>query len=169
MSFEKRSEVQFHIDGTSPDPDGGWVFVFGSNEAGMHGKGAAKVAKIYFGAVYGQGRGPTGSAYAIPTKDADLRPLDLRKIEKSIEDFLLYARLHSEKKFFVTRVGCVLAGYSDDQIGPLFAKAPANCSLPVDWRRFVVVGDLLTDGLNNNNGFDSTFQNTFQNTHQVHE
>ena len=36
-------------------PDGHY-FVFGSNEAGRHGKGAALCAKQYFGAVYGQGR-----------------------------------------------------------------------------------------------------------------
>lgn len=128
---------RYHPDHTLPPADdASWVWVFGSNLAGRHGAGAAKVAKVSFGAVYGHGRGPTGRAYAIPTKDGSLKVLELAQIEKSIEDFVLYASIHPEKLFFVTRVGCGLAGHDDALIAPLFAAAPPNCSLPIDWKMF---------------------------------
>lgn len=134
---------QFHPDNTLPSAD--WIFVFGSNLAGRHGKGAAKVARTNFRAAYGEGRGPTGHAYAIPTKGKHLEVLDLQSIERSIEDFLLYARLHPELNFFVTRVGCGLAGYTDDQIGPMFDQAPGNCSLPNEWKQYVVQARALRE------------------------
>lgn len=106
--------------------------------AGRHGAGAAKVAKVSFGAQFGCGRGPTGRAYAIPTKDTNLNVIGIDQIEQSMQDFLLYARLHPELNFFVTRVGCGLAGYRDEQIGPMFAGAPENCSLPVSWKQHTI-------------------------------
>ncbi|MBQ0917021.1 hypothetical protein KBW71_01070 [Hydrogenophaga aromaticivorans] len=123
---------RFHPDNTTPKGDG-WIWVFGSNLAGRHGKGAAKVAKVNFGAAYGVGRGRTGLAYAIPTKDAHLQVLSLSNVELTVAEFLRYASTHPELRFFVTRVGCGLAGFTDDQIGPLFAVAPMNCSLPIEW------------------------------------
>lgn len=67
------------------------IFVFGSNLAGRHGKGAALYAREHYGAVYGVGVGPTGSAYAIPTKDGKLRTLPLDQIKKHVDAFLAYA------------------------------------------------------------------------------
>ena len=58
------------------------LFVFGSNEAGRHGKGAALHAKQHYGAEYGVGVGPSGDAYAIPTKDGKLKTLPLTKIHE---------------------------------------------------------------------------------------
>ena len=110
------------------------IFVFGSNWAGRHGKGAALTARNDYGAVYGIGVGRTGNAYAIPTKDAHLRTLPLASVEKHVAAFLLYARQHPELDFLVTRIGCGLAGYKDHQIAPMFADAPDNCSLPDGWR-----------------------------------
>lgn len=127
--------LQFHPDNIIPT--GAWIFVYGSNEAGRHGRGAAKVARIDFRAEYGVGQGRTGDAYAIPTKDADLKALPLRDIDNYVREFLAYAEAHPDLNFFVTRVGCGLAGYRDEQIGPMFAKAPRNCSLPNEWRRYV--------------------------------
>ncbi len=125
--------TRYHPDNTIPK-GADWIWVFGSNLAGRHGDGAAKVARVNFRADYGTGRGPTGQAYAIPTKDKQLKVIALRDIETSIADFIQYANLYPEKQFFVTRVGCGLAGYSDDEIGPLFTAAPANCSLPMEWK-----------------------------------
>jgi hypothetical protein len=110
------------------------IFVFGSNLAGRHGKGAALTAKLYHGAIYGQGVGRQGNSYAIPTKDAKLRTLSLHTIEKYVMDFKEYARQHPECQFFVTRVGCGLAGYTDEVISPMFKNAPINCELPLSWR-----------------------------------
>ena len=106
------------------------VFVFGSNLAGRHGKGAALWARRHRGAIYGRGVGRQGNAYAIPTKDAQLRPLHLGEIRGYVGGFLQYARLHPDLSFELTPIGCGLAGYRPDQIAPMFANAPANVRLP---------------------------------------
>lgn len=111
------------------------IFVFGSNLAGRHGAGAALFARQHHGAVYGIGKGPQGSSYAIPTKDGSLNTLCLKQIAAYVGEFLIYARSRPELSFYVTRVGCGLAGYSDADISPLFAGAPENCKLPDGWRR----------------------------------
>lgn len=110
------------------------VFVFGSNLAGRHGKGAAADARDYHGAVYGVGVGPTGQAYAIPTKDENLGVLPLSVIAQHIRDFISYAKMHPELTFKITRVGCGYAGYTSGDIAPMFRGAPANCLLPDWWR-----------------------------------
>jgi hypothetical protein len=110
------------------------IFVFGSNLAGRHGKGAALFARTNYAAEYGVGVGRTGMAYAIPTKDERIVTLPLERIAPYVRTFLDYAQAHPELEFMVTRIGCGLAGYSDDQIAPMFADAPSNCQLPVGWR-----------------------------------
>ena len=109
------------------------IFVFGSNTAGRHGKGAALYARQNFGAVYGIGVGRTGDAYAIPTKDRNLHPMPLPMIKRHVENFLAYALEHQELEFQVTRIGCGLAGYKDKEIAPMFRGAPANCIMPPEW------------------------------------
>lgn len=109
------------------------IFVFGSNLAGRHGKGAALTARTCFGAEYGIGEGRTGNAYAIPTKDGYLRVRTISNIARSVKRFIEYANAHPELEFNVTRIGCGLAGYADNQIAPLFKGAPSNCQLPDSW------------------------------------
>lgn len=114
------------------------IFVFGSNLAGRHGRGAAYRARMKHGAIYGQGQGRQGDSYAIPTKDGrdgkSLAPryqaLPLWQIHQHVETFLAYARAHPELQFEVTAIGCGLAGYTPAQIAPMFAEAPLNCQLP---------------------------------------
>lgn len=110
------------------------VFVFGSNLAGRHGRGAALHARQHFGAVYGQGVGRQGNSYAIPTKDYGIKTLPLDRIRPYVADFLEYARRHPSLTFQVTRIGCGLAGYTDEEIAPMFSGAPNNCILPDGWR-----------------------------------
>lgn len=106
------------------------IFVFGSNLAGRHGKGAALTARNLYGAIYGKGVGIQGSSYAIPTKDRDLKPLKLEIIEQYVNQFLDFARKHEEMQFLVTAIGCGLAGYSAKDIAPMFKNSPNNCILP---------------------------------------
>ena len=113
----------------------GAVFVFGSNLEGVHGKGAARYARDYLGAVTGCGEGPTGQSYALPTKRAPYVDMELQEVEESVGRFLDYARANSETLFKVTRVGCNNAGFTDDLIAPLFDSAPDNCLLPGLWLR----------------------------------
>ena len=109
------------------------VFVFGSNEIGIHGKGAAKTAKKW-GAKHLQGVGLMGQTYGIPTVKK-LRPytvLPVSKIKKYIDDFILFAKENEAKLFLITEIGCGLAGYSAPDIAPLFKKAMNldNISMP---------------------------------------
>ena len=91
-------------------------------------------ARREHGAVHGVGVGRTGNGYAIPTKDAKVRTLPLPEIKNYVLDFLRYAKAHPDLRFEVTRIGCGLAGYTDAQMAPMFADAPANCYLPHGWR-----------------------------------
>lgn len=106
------------------------IFVFGSNLAGRHGKGAALEARKHYGAVYGQGEGLQGQSYAIPTKDGDLLTLPLPVIRESVTRFKTFAASRPDLTFQVTAIGCGLAGYTPGDIAPMFAGAPANCMLP---------------------------------------
>jgi hypothetical protein len=112
-----------------PEPER-LVFVFGSNLAGRHGKGAALEARLCHGAIYGQGEGRQGMSYAIPTKDERLRPLPLLRIGEGARRFIEHALGHPDERFLVTRIGCGLAGFTDGQIAPMFLEAPGNCELP---------------------------------------
>lgn len=114
------------------------IFVFGSNLAGRHGKGAALDALRHHGAKYGQGQGLQGNSYAIPTKDDTLRPLTLAKIEGHVGKFIQFAYEHTEMTFNLTRIGCGLAGYKDEKIGPMFSTAPKNVILPKEWEQYHV-------------------------------
>lgn len=113
------------------------IFVFGSNLAGRHGKGAALFARQHHGAQYGVGAGRTGNAYAIPTKDTRMYVLPLPAIAEHVATFIEYARANPELTFEVTRIGCGLAGYADLQIAPLFHAAPSNCHLPPEWADYL--------------------------------
>ena len=106
------------------------VFVFGSNLAGMHGGGAARMAYEHFGAEWGVGVGPTGQCYAIPTMQGGIDT-----IRPYVDEFIVYAKQHSDKRFLVTRIGCGIAGFTDDEIAPLFREALAipNIALPQLW------------------------------------
>ena len=94
------------------------VFVFGSNLAGMHGGGAARVAVQRFGAVMGQGVGLQGQSYAIPTMQGGVET-----IKPYVDEFIEFAKTHPELFFYVTRIGCGIAGFRDEEIAPLFAGA----------------------------------------------
>jgi hypothetical protein len=111
------------------------VFVFGSNLAGIHGKGAALHAREVYGAVLGVGVGRTGNAYAIPTKDARLRTLPLSDIAHHLFVFADYARGQKDDLFLLTPIGCGLAGYSQKQIRPLvdIVRIPPNVKLTHHW------------------------------------
>ena len=103
------------------------VFVFGSNLAGMHGGGAAFAAYRKFGAVWGCGVGHQGQSYAIPTMQGGVET-----IQPYVDAFIDYAKAHPELFFFVTRIGCGIAGFDDTEIAPLFAGARGidNICLP---------------------------------------
>lgn len=109
------------------------VFVFGSNLEGWHGGGAARLAHRAFGAEWGVGAGPTGRCYAIPTMQGGVET-----IRPYAADFLAYARRHPESRFLVTEIGCGIAGFTPQEIAPLFREALQLCNVALP-RRFVEV------------------------------
>ena len=118
-----------HITSLPPEH----VFVFGSNLAGIHGAGAARLAFDRFGAVWGVGIGHQGKTYALPTKDKEIETLPIDEIKKYVDDFLNYAEDHPEFTFLVTKVGCGLAGWSVEDIAPLFSETSENVILPKEF------------------------------------
>lgn len=94
------------------------IFVFGSNLAGAHGGGAARLAYDRFGAVWGQGVGLQGQSYGIPTMHGGV---DV--IKPYVDEFIAFAKAHPEMKFFVTKIGCGIAGFTTEEMAPLFADA----------------------------------------------
>ena len=106
------------------------IFVFGSNLKGMHGGGAARVALEKFGAVWGQGTGLQGNSYAIPTMHGGTDAL-----APYVDEFIAFAREHKEMRFYVTRIGCGIAGFTVQEMAPLFKAAldEENIYLPEDF------------------------------------
>lgn len=107
------------------------IFVFGSNLSGYHAGGAARTANKLFGAEWGVGVGMTGQCYAIPTMQGGVET-----IRPYVDEFIRYAEQHPDLLFRVTRIGCGIAGFTDEQIAPLFKAAVEmeNVSLPKGWR-----------------------------------
>ncbi|MDE6010661.1 MAG: hypothetical protein K2F87_04335 [Muribaculaceae bacterium] len=94
------------------------IFVFGSNLAGHHAGGAARTARLKFGAVEGQGVGLQGRSYAIPTMQGGVET-----IKPYVDEFIDLAREWDQTTFYVTRIGCGIAGFTDEEIAPLFREA----------------------------------------------
>ena len=103
------------------------IFVFGSNLQGMHGGGAARLAYEKFGAIWGQGVGLQGQSYGIPTMHGGVDA-----IKPYVDEFIEFAKSHPELTFLVTRIGCGIAGFRDEEIAPLFkeCKDLENVLLP---------------------------------------
>lgn len=103
------------------------VFVFGSNLGGFHAGGAARAALDHFGAIWGQGVGLQGQSYAIPTMHGGVEA-----IRPYVDQFIGFAQSHPDLYFYVTRIGCGIAGFADEEIAPLFREALAvdNIALP---------------------------------------
>ena len=121
------------------------IFVFGSNEAGMHGGGAAKTAQEKFGAIYGVPFGLMGQSFAIPTKDRNIKTLLLPNIQNYLVSFIKFAIDNPQLKFYLTKIGCGLAGYTTNDIKLILWKAvdlatnngelPQNIIIPVEFEQ----------------------------------
>ena len=111
------------------------IFVFGSNLAGAHGGGAARLAYRKFGAVWGEGVGLHGQTYAIPTMQGGVRT-----IKPYVDEFIRFAIERPWLTFLVTRIGCGIAGFQDRDIAPLFKAAinVENIILPKGFVDYIV-------------------------------
>ena len=134
------NERMYHPDGAIPPPSEGWVFVFGSDLAGRHRHGAraALLAAQHFGAQRGVGFGWTSeSSFAIPVRTGQLEILSTRAIAVAVLGFVGDAQMNPNRKFWVSRVGCEAGGYADQEIAPLFQRAPRNCSFVREWENYL--------------------------------
>ncbi len=109
------------------------IFVFGSNLAGNHAGGAAKQAKEQFGAEEGIGEGLTGRCYAFPTLNADFSKRSERQLCDSARKLSNCANDNPNKVFLLTKVGCGIAGFSEDYMKSLFTGMPNNVVKPKEW------------------------------------
>ena len=102
------------------------IFVFGSNIQGAHGGGAAWFAHKAFGAEWGVGEGLTGQTYALPTMEGEA------SLKNAVDHFISCAKQHPKLTFLVTAVGCGIAGYTPNEVAPLFREATSleNVYLP---------------------------------------
>ena len=112
----------------------GMIFTFGSNLSGIHGAGAARFAHQNKGAVMGKGIGLQGQSYAIPTKGVNITFMPLIQVARYIRQFREFALERPELDFQVTQVGCGLAGFTKEQIAPLFKSSPSNCYFDMEWQ-----------------------------------
>ena len=110
------------------------IFVFGSNLSGLHFGGAALFAFRQFGAKLGKGVGLHGQSYAIPTMQGGVDT-----IAPYVDEFICFAKEHTEYTFLVTRIGCGIAGFTPEQIAPLFHDAMEipNILLPEDFVKII--------------------------------
>ena len=119
------------IDSLEPNE----VFVFGSNLEGIHGGGAALTAWLKFGAIWGQGAGLQGQSYGIPTMHGGVDA-----IKPYVDEFVDFAKAHPELTFLVTKIGCGIAGFSFEEMAPLFAGVvdQPNVILPKEFFDIIV-------------------------------
>lgn len=108
------------------------VFVYGSNEQGIHGAGSALEARLKHGAILGRTE-RRGSSYGISTKKTPRETLPLKKIQRHVDKFLEHAREHPEDIFRVVPIGCGRAGFKPVEIAPMFRKRPKNVKLPEEF------------------------------------
>ena len=116
------------------EPGSKRIFVFGSNQLGYHGAGAAKWAVDHAGAKMGQPGGGQGQSYAIPTKDFNMEPLSLQHVRWGVEGLIREARKRPELTFYVTPIGCGYARRSPADIKPFFDGHPPNVILPPEFK-----------------------------------
>lgn len=110
------------------------IFVFGSNLAGRHNGGAARTARKKFGAIQGQGVGLQGQSYAIPTMHGGVED-----IQPYVDEFINFAKINNNLHFYVTKIGCGIAGFKIEEIAPLFSKCidMDNVSLPIEFINYI--------------------------------
>jgi hypothetical protein len=135
--------MKYHLDGSLP-PRTHYVWVFGSNDSGIHGAGSARVAYNIFNRPYGiqysHGLYVSGNlqeSYAIPTKDINIDTLPLSIVKYNISVFREFVEANPTKDYYITRIGCGLAGFDDRDIAPLFKGLGDNCSVAREWEKYI--------------------------------
>ena len=100
----------------------GEIFVFGSNMNGAHMGGAARIAYDNFGAKWGKSEGLTGHSYAIPTLDKNMEKVSESVLEASIDKFIDFVLNNQQLTFYLTKIGCGIAGWDIEDVKRIFWK-----------------------------------------------
>lgn len=129
----KQRVTSNHIERLQPNE----IFVFGSNLSGHHGGGAALLAMNKWGAIWGQGVGLQGQTYGIPTMQGGVET-----IRPYVDEFIQFANKHPEMTFLVTEIGCGIAGFTPQEIAPLFAKATTTENIHFPQRFWDLLGKI---------------------------
>ena len=122
------------------------IFVFGSNTLGYHTGGASGTARKKFGAVWGQAEGLQGQSYAIPVDFGKGIRKDT-EVKASVDKFIAFAKENEKLFFFVTRVGCGIGGYRDEEMAQFFKEAleVKNICLPKSFVDALKSGEVVYD------------------------
>ncbi len=144
-----------YIDSLLPNQ----IFVFGSNSLGYHTGGASGTARKKFGAVWGLPEGLQGQSYAIPVDFGKGVRKD-NEVKESVSRFLTFTKEHPELFFFVTRIGCGMGGYRDEEMAQFFkgalelkniclpksfVDALSNGKIEYDLERFIEAQNMVYD------------------------
>ena len=129
----KQRVTSNHIERLQPNE----IFVFGSNLSGHHGGGAALLAMNKWGAIWGQGVGLQGQTYGIPTMQGGVET-----IRPYVDEFIQFANKHPEMTFLVTEIGCGIAGFTPQEIAPLFAEATTTENIHLPQRFWDLLGKI---------------------------
>lgn len=133
----KRLKYKYHHIDALPALPSEYIFVFGSNLAGLHSVDIPLFAKNFFGAEFGIGWGLTGRTFAIPVKDRFIRFLPLREIKLYIDMFKALTHSQPNMKFWVSHLGIEKRGYKHYEIAPLFKDCNRNCVFPEHWKPYL--------------------------------
>lgn len=133
----KRLKYKYHHIDAVPALPSEFIFVFGSNLAGLHSVDIPLFAKQFFGAEFGIGWGLTGRTFAIPVKDRFIRFLPLNQIKLYVDMFKTLTHSQPNMKFWVSHLGIERRGYRHSQIAPLFKNCNTNCVFPEHWKPYL--------------------------------
>lgn len=122
------------------------IFVFGSNTLGYHTGGASGTARKKFGAIWGQSEGLQGQSYAIPVDFGKGIRKDT-EVKASVDKFIAFAKENEKMFFFVTRIGCGIGGYRDEEMAQFFKEAleVKNICLPKSFVDALKSGEVVYD------------------------
>ena len=133
----KRLKYKYHHIDALPQLPSDYIFVFGSNLAGLHSIELPLFAKSFFGAEFGVGLGITGRSYAIPIKDRFIRFLQIKEIRQYVEMFKAYTHSQPDMKFWISHLGIERRGFKHHEIAPLFIGCNRNCVFPEQWKPYL--------------------------------
>jgi len=133
----KRLKYKYHFNNLLPENSSEYIFVFGSNLAGIHKTDLGEIAQTYYYAETGISIGLTGNSYAIPIKDRFIRILHINDVKKYVDQFIEFTNNQPDKKFWISDFCIDKKGYKPNQFAILFRGCNNNCNFPLSWKPYL--------------------------------